>query len=123
MKHRANSLRGAAFACAVALSMCFGTAHAQQLKKGTLSGTLVSATAPAGNSYLDVYTTPMDKAFVLTQACGCWTCRTGTFGPFAAASGTEPCATYVPGLALPRGETIQCTGDGACTLTGVLSLR
>jgi hypothetical protein len=117
-----------------------GPTQAQQLKNGMLSGSIVSAIAhppactinPNPPPYeicpeVDVYTTPTDKAFVATQVCGqyAYGFSGSTIGEFAEQfPENEPCLTYKPGLALPKGETIRCTGStvgfASCMIIGVL---
>jgi hypothetical protein len=64
-RHLRSTRRGlAALASACILFLTGAGAHAQTVKAGEVSGTLVSASALAGDTVLTV---PSDKAFVLTQ--------------------------------------------------------
>src|SRR5262245_31396500 len=53
-------------AAALILWLTGGAAHAQLVKNGAVTGTLVSESADIGGTVLTV---PSDKAFVLTQVC------------------------------------------------------
>lgn len=101
----------------VALVLVATAAQGQEVVNSTVSGTLMSASAevgPGGGS-VTVFTTPQTGFFILTQAAGFL--RGSTFGPI-------PNGTYVPGVALPQGETLICPGfpmsGNQCLVTGVL---
>jgi hypothetical protein len=103
-------------------------AMAQVIKKGTLSGKIVSAAVEvAPTTAATVYTTPATGFFILTQVCvqdrSEMAVRGATLGPLVT---DDRCTTYTPGVALPRNEVITCanndaTPTGACSITGVLS--
>ena len=102
-----------------------GASHAQQFKKGTLSGIVVTAsvTAAPGTSPV-VLTTPPNGAYVVTQAFqvgGCGSINASGFG-------RVPVGDFSPGLALPANSTVTCDNPGCgpgtppavqCILTGV----
>jgi len=119
-------------------------ASAQTVKKGTLSGTVVSATAtnPSGGSVVNLLTTPASGSFLITQVCFRGTngsnngdnlyIEGSSIGRVANAyeSGADAsCSTWNPGFALPPGETLSCGQEGAsadpgyCTLTGIQSKK
>jgi hypothetical protein len=95
-----------------------------------LNGTIVSKSVPfVGNTPATVLTTPNSGNFVLTQACtkgSIYTTISGsTFGfiailPFNGNSIIN-CVAFAPGVALPKGENLNCTSDqdGNCMVTGV----
>lgn len=121
-----------------------GTASAQVVKQGNLSGTLVSASGTAPSAGVDgpILTTPASGAFVLTQLCTAGTpgqnngenARVvgGTLGVITQQYGDSTlgsCTVYTPGVAIPPGEELRCVQIGAsagpvtCTVTGVLSKK
>ena len=113
----------AVMVAAIVLSLVTSApAVAQQIKNGTVSGTLMSATAavPMGSS-VTVFTTPSAGPFILIDVCAEFgiTISVSRFGPIGR------CFFFRPGLALPRSATITCTNkgdeDGVCTIIGVLS--
>ena len=104
-------------------------AQAQQLKKGTLTGEILSKTWPIqANSSATMFTTPTKGFFVLTQLCvenkNNVTVRGATVG-LLLFPGDEKCTTYNPGIAFPQNEAITCVNDGAsassCLITGVIT--
>ena len=112
--------------------------HAQKLTKGTLSGTVVTATATAPNqgAQVTVFTTPGTGQFVLTQLCVFRgqnedTLSGGTLGGIARSLGDNSglCTTYTPGLAIPQNEDLNFQDtrndaeDSIVTITGVLSKK
>ena len=103
-------------------------AQAQQMKKGTLTGKVVSAAVelPA-NSSATVFTTPTKGFFVLTQVCvdkKDANVRGATVGPVF---NDDKCTTYTPGIAFPQSEVITCVNNGGdpagCCITGVISKK
>jgi hypothetical protein len=128
----------------VAVLALAGPALGQTVKKGTLSGTVVSAsaTAPSGGTQADLLTTPATGSFLLTQLClvgapGFNNVENGhvagsTLGRIAQVytdGNLGSCSTWEPGLAIPAGETLRCVQTGAsagplaCTITGVQSKK
>src|SRR5262245_33223410 len=101
-----------ALAAVCILSLTGSGAHAQAVKAGQISGTLVSASAAAGDTVLTV---PSDKVFVLTQWCS-EDIRSFqlTAGSLVVPSRVEldSCASYQPGIAIPGGTGITCTPVG-----------
>jgi len=104
-------------------------AQAQQLKKGTLTGEILSKTWPIqANSSATMFTTPTKGFFVLTQLCvenkNNVTVRAASGGLLP---GDEKCTTYNPGFAFPQNEAITCVNDGAgassCLITGVITKK
>jgi hypothetical protein len=106
-------------------------AHAQVVKKGTLSGTIVSqgATIPTSSS-VPVFTAPAagDGFFILTQVCASAqsvTISGSGIGPLAVSSGN--CQTFTPGVALLPAEVLTCSNssgnDQECMVTGLLSKK
>src|SRR5262245_44871595 len=115
-------------AAACILWLGSGTAGAQALKNGTVSGTLVSASADIGGTVLTV---PSDKAFVLTQTCS------EDLRSFQLTAGSlivpttinaVSCAEYAPGIVFPGGSALTCSPTGNfgfgkhCLVTGVLTV-
>ena len=106
--------------------------EAQTVKKSTLTGEIISASAVAPNGTNDrvILTTPNEGAFVLTQFCAqsvppasLADLRGNTFGPIA----KEDCVTYTPGISLPPDENLVCVNvppagnaNKVCTVTGIL---
>jgi len=111
------------------------TAHAQQLRRGTLSGTIVSRSANVpGNGSVTVYTTPASDGgvFILTQVWGwdpgCVTLRGETFGVVSQPGMGAAPSRFEPGIALPANEKLICQEacglQGTyCAITGILSPR
>lgn len=109
--------------------LCVTSAQAQQVKKGELSGTILSGgvSVPASSS-LVVFTAPATGNFILTTFCARDVALSGnTVGPIAPADSDEPCLVFVPGFAIPSGEVLTCTNDevdpGICSVSGVLSKK
>jgi len=120
----------------VALGLLWGArSQAQQLRRGTLSGTIVSRSAGVpGNGSVTVYTTPASGAgfLILTQLWNsdpnCVTVRGETFGVIAQPSMSEQPSRFEPGIALPANEKLICQESCGlqatyCAITGVLSPR
>jgi hypothetical protein len=108
-----------------------GPARAQAVKKGTFTGTVVTATAvgPSGGA-APVYTAPTSGAFVLTQLCTTQLPETGSLTSPSVGTlrpGSEDCELFEPGLAIAPGETLTCNGFPSsavsCLITGVLSKK
>ncbi len=102
-----------------------GTAHGQQLRRGTLSGTLVSKSADAQpGGPVPILTTPSSSPFILTEVC------TDAMGLRLSASGfgkiptpDQSCRDFM-GIVLPRNSTISVQGSGgSITITGVVSFK
>jgi len=126
----------ALMAWALGMSL-FTVAEAQEIKKGGLSGRIISvAVEIPANSNTPVFTTPSSRFFILTQVCT----RTGagpiplligsTFGVFILGdvSQTEGiCRTFSPGIALPQNEALSFTTANTVSargmITGVLSKK
>jgi hypothetical protein len=119
-------------AIALALGLFAGTAAAQKIDNGTLSGTVFSAAATVPNlSQAFVATTPDNRTFVLTQVCAtnpqALRLNAGALiGDIPLEQGSN-CTQYVPGIAIPPSTNINCfdqvgAGGGLrCMLTGVLT--
>jgi hypothetical protein len=127
-RHLRSKRRGmAALAGACILFLTGAGAHAQTVKAGEVSGTLVSASALAGDTVLTV---PSDKAFVLTQWCSedirAFELRAGSL-VIPSSINADSCATYRPGIVVAGGTEITCSPTGAfsfgehCLVTGVLT--
>ena len=104
---------------------------AQSVKKGTLSGTIVThgVTIPAGGS-MTVVTAPADGegVFVVTQVCSSAqsvSLSGSVIGPLAVPGGA--CQSFTPGLALLPSEVLTCTnpsgGSQECMVTGLYSKK
>ena len=112
----------------LAIGLFAGKAGAQTVKKGGVSGTLVSTFAAKNTTALQV---PAGKAYVLTEFCSedlRAVTLTATNGP-TVPQAVDPvsCATYSPGVAFVGPTTISCTASGVvqfgtgCLITGVLA--
>ena len=117
------------FALVLAGGVMTTRAQAQQLSKGTLTGTIVSkAVEIQASGSATVFTTPAKGFFVLTQLCvenkNNVTLKGATVGTIAV---DEECTTYNPGIAFGKEETITCVNDGAsasnCLITGVIAKK
>jgi len=116
-----------ALAAACILWLTGGTAQAQNVKNGAISGTLVSKSADIGATVLTV---PPGKAFVLTQVCSE---DLRSFQLFAGnlivptTINAVSCAEYAPGIVIPAETAVICTPTGNfgggkhCLVTGVLT--
>ncbi len=102
-----------------------GSAHGQQLRRGTLSGTLVSKSVDAQpGGPVPILTTPSSSPFILTEVC------TDAMGLRLSASGfgkiptpEQSCRDFM-GIVLPRNSTISVQGSGgSITITGVVSFK
>jgi hypothetical protein len=119
----------------ILLVVGIGASQAQSLKKGTLSGEVVTAsvTAAPGTSPT-VITAPPTGAYIVTQAFqigGCGSINASGFGrvPVVLPDGT---GEFSPGLALPPNSTVTCDNPGCgpgtppsvqCILTGVQTTK
>jgi hypothetical protein len=131
-------------AAALITLLCASAVSAQVVKQGTVSGTIVSATATTAGGGTDavLLTTPASGAFILTQVCMIGTPGANnernaqivgsTLGRLATAAPDSDlgfCTTFTPGLFLPSGEELRCTQVGAsgssvtCTVTAVVSKK
>ena len=106
-------------------------AQAQEVKKGTLSGTVATqgVIIPA-DSFMPVYTAPADGdgVFILTQVCSSAqsvTLSGSSMGPLAVAGGA--CQSFTPGLALRPSEVLTCSNTSGnsqeCMVTGLRSKK
>jgi hypothetical protein len=103
-------------------------AHAQQVKKGTLTGRIVSAAVEVpGNSSGPLFTTPAKGFFVLTQVCTedkDADVRGATLGPIY---NENKCTTYNPGIGFPQNEAITCVNNNpdpsGCFITGIITRK
>ena len=104
---------------------------AQSVKKGTLSGTIVTqgATIPADSS-MAVFTAPAEGegVFVVTQVCSsaqAVSISGSAIGPLAVPGGA--CQSFTPGLALLPSEVLTCTTTSGspqeCMVTGLFSKK
>ncbi len=98
---------------AVAAAMVFlaaTSADAQQLKRGELTGTVVSASATAPPlSSVSLLTAPASGHFIVTQVCG-GPIEGSTIGTLSFGGG---CTEFVPGFALPANEELEIRNEGA----------
>ncbi len=127
-------MKFAATVIAIALAMtCWDpAAHAQAVKKSTLSGILTSKSVavPTGTT-VTVFTTPAaPEFFILTQTCntapgpGSVTLNGSTFGQVVVSTSDE-CTSYNPGITFPAGEVLSCNNAGTgstehCMITGIV---
>ena len=105
------------------LVLVAAAAQGQAVVNSTVSGTLMSASAQVNPGQpATVFTTPQTGFFILTHFVrgGEADLRGSTFGPIPSPSAS---GIYVPGIALPQGETLSCTNapyPTSCMVTGVL---
>ena len=107
-----------------------GAVFGAEVKNGGVEGGLVSASVeiPAFSA-ATVFTTPSDKFFVLTTACGTGLpiVSGGTFGFITTIASENQCVNFNPGYALPKDEAIICTnlfgGSVNCSISGVLTKK
>jgi hypothetical protein len=100
-------------------------AVAQELKLGTLSGTVMSfgLSVPAGTT-VAALTVPADKSFVVTQVCLAlvtdFTLNGSVFGtaPLCELTGG---GKYSPGIAFAPGESVTFTNSSAHAATVVIN--
>ncbi len=106
-------------------------AQAQEVKKGTLSGTIATqgVIIPASSS-MPVFTAPAagDGFFIVTQVCTSAqsvTLSGSAIGPLAVSTGN--CQGFTPGLALVPAEVLTCTNTSGnsqeCMVTGLRSKK
>jgi len=111
-------------------------AHAQQISKGTVTGTLVQGSADLGPCdpnpphtcpEADLFTAPADRFLVVTQVCG-YGSLVGPGGRIGAFASGGQCTRFDPGLVIDKGATIKCrsgfsgaSGSLPCTIVGVLT--
>src|SRR5262249_59792458 len=112
-RHLGRIRRGmAGLAAACILWLTGGPAHAQAVKGGDVSGTLVSASAIGGETVLTV---PSDKVFVLTQWCSedirSFELRAGSL-VIPTSINADSCATYEPGIVIGARTPITCAPTG-----------
>jgi len=119
-----------AVALILAVALC-GSADAQQVKKSTLSGTIMSAAVTIPVSTAPLLTAPPSTGgrFILTQACisdvpTAVVLRSVALGRLALQAG---CTTFDPGFAIAAGDTLECEnlvgGAQTCVVSGVLSKK
>ena len=111
---------------------CVSTqAEAQRVRQGTLSGTVVSASATVqGLSSTVVVTEPAAGFYILKQVCfsdpGLLSLSGSVTGVVVTDSGSQ-CTTYEPGIGLVADEELSCVNDDSsahgCTVTGVVSKK
>ena len=119
----------------LALTVLGNVAHAQQLSKGALSGTLVQGSAMIGTCdpnppyscpEADLFTAPADKSLVITQVCG-YCSLVAPAGRIGGAPSGGQCIRFDPGLVIAPGATVKgrsAAGGSStfpCTIVGVLS--
>jgi hypothetical protein len=106
------------------LALSCGLANAQQVDDGGVSGTLRSFNVSTLGPPETVLTVPDENVYALTAVClttAGGTLSASEFGIIARGPG---CANYSPGLAIPGGNEITCSGGAGgsnCTGTGVLT--
>ena len=95
---------------------------AQEVKKSTLSGTLVggSVIVPSGGLAVNVYTVPSKSVLVLTSFSA-----QDYYGPKCKSTSLPrvPSGTFDPGFPIPSGDVITCDGSSSDELvwfSGVL---
>ena len=105
-----------AFSCSIA--------NAQEVDDGGVSGTLRSFNVSTLGPPEPVFTVPEENVYALTAVClstAGGVLSASEFGFIARGPG---CANFPPGLAIPGGNEITCTGTAAgvtCVVTGVLT--
>lgn len=118
----------------VAVCALVSSVQAQVIKKGELSGRIVTVgvLGPAGGSAV-LYTAPDAKEgrFILSKLCAAQ--ENGNHAVLASSLGSleatdrPDCTDFSPGLALPPGEQLTCRGftdtGRYCVATGVLSRK
>lgn len=135
-----------AFSLCAALALAAAPTLGQDLKKGALSGTLLSGAATAGAGLTAaILTAPATGVTVLLRVCAAKTVMgqnglvgvsgsslglIATFGSDAQEnqSGGHACADLSPGLVLPPGEQLTCADVGGansatCTAMAVVSKK
>jgi hypothetical protein len=119
-----------------ALMLLGGTASAQQVSKGAVSGSLVQGTADLGPCdpnpphacpEADLLTAPADKFLIITQVCG-YGSLVGPAGQMGGFASGGQCTRFEPGLVVDKGATVKCrsgfagaSGTLPCTIIGVLT--
>jgi hypothetical protein len=115
-------------ALVVAIALVAGSAQAQQIKNGELTGTVKSGhVLVSGNGQATVLQTPNKNQFIMTQFCkedGDTNLQGSTLGVITTTNG---CTEFSPGVAIPPNEVLFCNnGDSqsrSCSVTGVLSKK
>jgi hypothetical protein len=113
---------------AVAIVLTAGVAQAQQIKKGELSGTLMSGHAlVTANGQANVLQTSSKGQFIMTQFCkedGDTELQGSSLGVITTTNG---CTEFSPGVPIPRDEVLFCRNDDnqsrSCSVMGVLSKK
>jgi hypothetical protein len=129
------------------LGLAIGTpALGQVVKKGTLSGTLLSGAATAGPGVsATILTAPSSGITILLRVCGAKPVAgqnpvisvsgstlgvLATFGSDASENQSGPglCADLSPGLVLPASEVLRCTdlfgsGSASCSAMAIVSRK
>jgi len=112
-----------------ALALAAGSAQAQQIKNGELSGTLMSGHAlVTANGQANVLQTPSKGQFIMTQFCredGDTDLQGSSLGVITTPNNN--CTEFSPGVPVPRDEVLFCrNNDGqsrSCSVIGVLSKK
>lgn len=112
----------------LAAALLGASAHAQSVKNGAVSGTVMSASGIAAATLLAV---PAGKSFVLTQLCSEDTrsFKLTVGGNTIVPSTLEPlaCQSFTPGVAVVGPASIVCAASGNagfgthCMITGILA--
>ena len=121
-------LTGMTMALMVAIALAVGSAQAQQIKNGELTGTLMSGhTLVTGNGQANVLQTPSKGRFIMTQFCkedSDTDLQGSTLGVITT---TKDCTEFSPGVPIPRDEVLFCrNGDSqsrSCSVMGLLSKK
>lgn len=121
-------LTGTMTALVVGVSLAAGTAWAQQIKNGNLSGTLMSGHAlVTGNGQANVLQTPSKGNFIMTQFCKEDNDTELQGSSLGVITTTNSCTTFSPGVPIPRDEVLFCrnpdTQSRSCSVMGVLSKK
>ena len=120
----------------LALTVLGNVTHAQQVSKGTISGTLVQGSTmlsgcdpnpPYTCPEADLFTAPADRFLVITQFCG-YCSLIGPAGRIGGAPSGGQCIRFDPGLVIDPGSTVKgrsaaggSSGTFPCTMVGVLA--
>jgi hypothetical protein len=105
-----------AFSCSIA--------NAQEVDDGGVSGTLRSFNVATLGPPEPVFTVPDENVYALTAVCFSTAGGTLSASEFGIIARGPGCANFPPGLAIPGGNEITCSGGAGgtnCTGTGVLT--
>ena len=122
------------FVASLLVAVMLGSAEAQKMTFGGLSGTLQTHRVEVpGKTSVQVHVTPETGHFIMTQFCTETVVRLqgSTLGDILMSDDiqtlTVECQTFTPGFVVPQNETLVCMSEVShteyCFITGIQTSR